>query len=62
VHGLDVCDPDIEEAADPVGVAWRLKGDRRLVVGGAPTDIDDDEAIGERDIGRLCTVPPSTSV
>jgi hypothetical protein len=24
VHGLDVFDPDIEEAADPVGVAWRL--------------------------------------
>jgi len=21
VHGVDVCDPDIEEAADPVGVA-----------------------------------------
>jgi hypothetical protein len=35
VHGVDVCDPDTEEAADPVGVAWHLKGDRGLVVGGA---------------------------
>jgi hypothetical protein len=33
VHGIDVFDPDIEEAADPVGIAWRLQGDRRLVVG-----------------------------
>jgi len=24
VHGLNVRDPDIEEAANPVGVAWRL--------------------------------------
>ena len=46
-------DPDIEEAADPVGVAWRLKGDRGLVVGGASAAVDDDEAVGERDIGRL---------
>ena len=30
-----VFDPDIEEAADPVGIAWRLQGDRRLVVGRA---------------------------
>src|SRR5215469_18703685 len=35
VHGLDVFDPDIEEAADPAGIAWRLQGDRRLVVGRA---------------------------
>jgi hypothetical protein len=26
VHGIDVFDPDIEEAADPVGIAWRLQG------------------------------------
>ena len=31
VYGLDVFDPDIEEAADPVGIAWRLQGDRGLV-------------------------------
>jgi hypothetical protein len=36
VHGMDVRHPDIEEAADAVGVAWRLKGDRGLVVGGPP--------------------------
>ena len=36
VHGVDVFDPDIEEAADPDRIAWRLQGDRRLVVGRAP--------------------------
>jgi hypothetical protein len=39
VHGLDVFDPDIEEAADPVGIAWRLQDDRRLVVGRASAGI-----------------------
>src|SRR6202050_4502200 len=53
VHGLDVFDPDIEEAADPVEVAWRLQGDRGLVVGRAPAPIDDDPAVGERNIGRF---------
>jgi len=53
VHGVDICDHDIEEAADPVGVAWRRKGDRGLVVGGASAAVDDDEAVGECDIGRL---------
>ena len=65
VHCADVCDPDIEEAADPVGVGWRLKGDRGLVVGGASAGIDDDEAVGECNVGRLwpkTTLPPSTSV
>src|SRR5271169_7064603 len=53
VHGLDVFDPDIEEAADPVGIAWRLQRDRGLVVGGASAYIDDDPAVGQCDIGRL---------
>src|SRR5271156_4190688 len=53
VHGVDVGDPDIEEAADPVGVAWRLKGDRGLVVGGASAAVDDDEGVGECDVGWL---------
>jgi hypothetical protein len=38
-------DPDIEETADPVGVAWRFQDDRGLVVGRA-SDIDDDPAVG----------------
>src|SRR6516164_507502 len=42
VHGLDVFDPDIEEAADPVGIVWRRQGDRRLVVGRASANVDDD--------------------
>src|SRR6202046_5078131 len=35
VHAVDVFNPDIEEAADPVGIAWRLQDDRWLVVGRA---------------------------
>jgi hypothetical protein len=35
VHSLDVGDPDIEEATDPIGIAWRLQGDRGFVVGRA---------------------------
>ena len=42
VHGLDIPNPDIEETADPVGIPWRLQDDRRLVVGRAAADIDDD--------------------
>src|SRR5262249_48110362 len=53
VHRRDILDPDVEEAADPVGIAWRLQGDRRLVVGRASADIDDDPAVGERDIGHV---------
>src|SRR5271156_6292446 len=53
VHGLDVFDPDIEEAADPVEVAWRLQRDCGLVVGRASAPIDDDPAVGERDVGWL---------
>jgi hypothetical protein len=52
VHGLNVLDPDVEEAADPVGVARRLQGDRRLVVGGAAADVDDDPGVGQRDVGQ----------
>src|SRR5271166_3247745 len=52
VHGIDVFDPDIEEAANPVGIAWRLQGDRRLVVGRASADIDDDPGVGQRDISQ----------
>src|ERR1700683_5320104 len=53
VHGLDVFDPDIEEAADRVEVAWRLESDRGLVVGRASAHIDDDPAVGKRDVGRF---------
>ena len=45
-HGLDVFDPDIEEAADPVAIVWHHQGDRRLVVGRASADIEDDPAVG----------------
>src|SRR3974377_762361 len=50
---MDIWDADVEEAADPVRIARRLKGDRRLVVGGSPTRVDDDEAVGEGDVGRF---------
>ena len=46
VHGLDVFDPEIEEAADPVQIPRRLQGDRRLVVGRPATGIDDDPSVG----------------
>src|ERR1700733_2614992 len=46
VHGLDVLDPEVEEAADPVRVARRLQGDRRLVVGRTSAGIDDDPGVG----------------
>src|SRR5262249_39554142 len=46
VHGLDVFDPDVEEAADPVRIAGSLQGDRRLVVGRAAAAIDNDPAVG----------------
>ena len=52
VHGLDVFDPDIEEAADPVGITRRLQDDRRLVVGRSSAGIDDDPGVGQRDIGQ----------
>jgi hypothetical protein len=53
IHRVDVGDPDIEEAADPVGIAWRLENHRGLVIGGASAGVDDDEVVGECDIGRL---------
>jgi hypothetical protein len=46
VHGLDIFDPDIEEADDSVRIAWRFQSDRRLVVGRASAANDDDPAIG----------------
>ena len=46
VHGVDVFDPDIKEAADPVGIARRFQDDRGLVVGRASAAIDDDPAVG----------------
>src|ERR1700678_3329479 len=50
VHGLDVFDPNIEEATDPVEIAWCLQGDCRLVVGRASATIDDDPTVGKCDI------------
>src|SRR5580658_4263111 len=53
VYGVDVFDPDVEEAADPVGIARRLQDDRRLVVGRAPAGVDDDPAVGQRNVDRV---------
>jgi hypothetical protein len=52
VHGLDVLDPDIKEAADSIGIAWCLQDDIRLVIGRASTGVDDDPAVGQFDIDR----------
>jgi len=45
VHGLDIPHANVEEAADPVRIAWRLQGDRRLVVSRSTADIDDDQLL-----------------
>jgi len=45
IHGIDVFDPDIKEAADPVGITRRLQDDRRLVVGRSAAGIDDNPAV-----------------
>src|SRR3984885_4709533 len=52
IHGRDVLDPDIQEAAHPVGIAWRLQSPRRLVVRRAAPAVDDDPAVGQRDVGQ----------
>jgi hypothetical protein len=53
VGRLDVCDADVEEAADAIGIAGRLEGDGWLVVCGSAADVDDDPAVRERDDRRL---------
>ncbi len=40
----------VTEAADPVGITRRLQDDRRLVVGRSSAAIDDDPAVGQRNI------------
>src|SRR5882762_3271140 len=53
VGGLDVCDADVQEAADAIGIAGRLEGDAWLVVSRSAADVDDDPAVRERDDRRL---------
>ncbi len=53
VGRLDVCDADVQEAADAIGIAGRLEGDAWLVVCGSAADVDDDPAVRERDDRRL---------
>src|SRR5580693_7811769 len=40
VHGIDVLDPDVEEAANPVGITWRFQDDRGLIVGRSAAGIN----------------------
>jgi hypothetical protein len=49
---VDVSDPNIEEAAHPVGIAGRLQNHLRLVVGWASTDINDDPTVLRCDIRK----------
>src|SRR5262249_12507658 len=53
VGRLDVCDSDVQEAADAIGIARRLEGDAWLVVCGSAADVDDDPTVRERDDRRL---------
>src|SRR4029078_6112816 len=45
VHGVDVCDPDVEEAADLVRMVRRLERDRGLVLRRSSAVVDDLEAV-----------------
>src|ERR1700759_1955952 len=53
VDGLDVGDADVLEGADRVGVGGRREWDGRLVVVRPPPFVDDDPAVGERDVGDV---------
>ena len=53
VGRLDVCDADVQEAADAIGIAGRLEGDAWLVVCRSAADVDDDPAVRERDDRRF---------
>ena len=53
VHGLDVLDPDIQEGVHPIRIRRRLERHGRLVVRRTTAHADDDEAVAERDVGRL---------
>jgi hypothetical protein len=57
VHGVDVFDPDIEEAADPIQITRCLQDDRGLVIGWAAADIDDDPAVRAPANARPCRRP-----
>src|SRR5260370_3557161 len=48
VGRLDVCDADVQEAADAIEIAGRLEGDAWLVVSRSAADLDDDPAVRER--------------
>jgi hypothetical protein len=50
---VDVCDANVEEAAEAVWVLWRLECDGWLVVCWAATDVDDDPAVGKCDDRRF---------
>src|SRR5262249_35313905 len=49
VDGLDIRDPDVEEAAGAVRVRRRLEDDRRFVVGRSTTDVNDHPTVRQRD-------------
>ena len=53
IHRPDICDADVQEAADPVAVRRRQKCDRRLVVRRPTPGVDDDPAVGDRHSRRL---------
>src|SRR5487761_1570168 len=53
VYRLDVSDPDVEEAADPVGIRRCLQDDGRFVIGRPAADVDDDPGVGQRDVSYV---------
>jgi hypothetical protein len=65
VHGIDVFDPDIEEAADPVEITRRLQMTVGLSSVGPPPELMTIQLLASATLtgspGRS-TLPPSTSV
>src|SRR5919198_5585670 len=53
VHRLDIGNPNVEKAANAVGISRGFERHRRLVVGWSTTHVDDDPAVGKRDERRL---------
>jgi hypothetical protein len=56
VTGLDVLDPDVEEAAHPIWVGLRLERHCRLVVGRATSEVDDDPSVGQCEVQQLAVI------
>src|SRR5450755_4327205 len=53
VDGLDIRNPDVQEAVRAVRIRRYLQRDGGFVVGRSTTNVDDDGAVGERYVRRF---------